>query len=99
LNGAVLDLDADKVKGYFNTQFERGSEHEKHMIKYFYTLILLFFIVLLGGCVSPSDPNTVECYVIRKICYRGNHPDRFATRERFGVEGVIAIDQGHNRSR
>ena len=72
---------------------------EEYVIKYFNFLILLFFIGLSGGCASPSDPNTVECYLIKKICYRGNHPDRFATRERFGVEGVIVIDQGHNRSR
>ena len=54
----------------------------------------------LGSCVSPpSDPNTVECYLIRKICYRGGHPDRLATRERFGIDGIIAIDQDYNRSR
>lgn len=60
----------------------------------------LFLTGCLGGCVSPpSDPNTVECYLIRKICYRGGHPDRLATRERFGIDGIIAIDQDHNRSR
>jgi len=59
--------------------------------------LALVLMSLIAACAGPSDPNTVECYLIRKICYRGNHPDRLATRERFGVDGIIAIEQ--NRSR
>ena len=54
---------------------------------------------LIGACAGPSDSNVVECYLITKICYRGSHPDRLATRERFGIDGIIAIDRSHNRNR
>ena len=53
--------------------------------------------LLLASCVGSSDPNLVECNVLQKICYRNNHADRLATRQRFGVDGIIAIDSQRSR--
>jgi hypothetical protein len=57
----------------------------------------LILLGLVAACAGPPAPNAVECYLIRKVCYRGNHVDRLATRERFGVEGIIAIEQSRSR--
>ena len=55
--------------------------------------------VLIIGCAGPRDPTQIECNLWQKICYRGHVPDRMATRQRFGVQGIKAIESKQRGNR